>query len=184
MSSVGGWEASVPELVIIACAAKNGVIGNGPDIPWSIREEFRHFSETTMGSPCIMGDVTYESLPPKFRPLPGRENIVLTLDPDYDPEGVTLFRDWDEALDYVRSLDAPRTFICGGASIYRLGMEVADTIELTRLDRDYEGDVFFPEVDPEIWALERTEEASGVDRLSGESVAFAYQTWRRTPKIP
>ena len=125
----------MPEIVIIACTARNGVIGNGPEIPWSIKEEFRHFAETTMGSPCIMGDVTYESLPPAFKPLPGRENIVLTLDPDYNPEGVTLFRSWDEAMAYVRGLEAPRVFICGGASIYRLGMSVADTLELTRLDR-------------------------------------------------
>ena len=167
------------EIVMIACAAKNSVIGNGPDIPWSIKEEFKHFTELTMGSPCIMGDITYESLPPKFRPLPGRENIVLTLDPEYHPEGVTLFRDFDEAMDYVRGLKAARAFICGGASIYRLGMGIADTLELTRLDRDYEGDSTFPEVDPEIWSLDGTEKASGVDRKSGEPVTFEYQTWRR-----
>ena len=169
----------MPEIVMIACTARNSVIGNGPDIPWSIREEFRHFADLTMGAPCIMGDVTYESLPPKSKPLPGRENIVLTLNPGYDPDGVTLFRDWDEALEYIRKLEAPRAFICGGASIYRLGMERADTLELTRLDRDYEGDVFFPEVDPDVWSLARTESASGVDRMSGETVTFEYQTWRR-----
>jgi dihydrofolate reductase len=169
----------MPEIVMIACAARNNVIGNGPDIPWSIREEFRHFADLTMGSPCIMGDVTYESLPPRSKPLPGRENIVLTLDPSYDPEGVTLFRDFEEAMAYTRGLEAPRVFICGGASIYRLGMGVADTLELTRLDRDYEGDAFFPEVDPEIWRLEGAEKASGLDRKSGETVAFEYQNWRR-----
>ncbi len=169
----------MPEIVMIACAAKNSVIGNGPDIPWSIREEFKHFTDLTMGSPCIMGDITYESLPPKFRPLPGRENIVLTLDPDYNPEGVTLFRDFDKAMEYTRSLPATQAFICGGASIYRLGMGIADTLELTRLDRDFEGDVIFPEVDPELWNLENTERASAVDRISGDIVGFEYQTWRR-----
>jgi dihydrofolate reductase len=169
----------MPEIVMIACTARNSVIGNGPDIPWSIKEEFRHFADLTMGSPCIMGDVTYESLPPKSRPLPGRENIVLSLDPAYDPEGVTLFSDWDEALEYIRGLSAERAFICGGASIYRLGMEVADTLELTRLDRDYTGDVFFPEVNPDAWELVRTETASGQDRKSQETVSFEYQNWRR-----
>ena len=172
----------MPEIVMIACAAKNNVIGSGPDIPWSIREEFGHFTELTMGSPCIMGDVTYESLPPKYRPLPGRENIVLTLHPDYNPEGVTLFRDFDEAMDYTSGLTAARAFICGGASIYRLSIGIADTLELTRLDRGYEGDSTFPEVDPEIWTLESTEKASGADRKSGEAVTFEYQTWRR--KVP
>jgi dihydrofolate reductase len=169
----------MPEIVMIACAAKNSVIGNGPDIPWSIREEFQHFAGLTKGSPCIMGDITYESLPPKSKPLPGRENIVLTLDPDYEPEGVTLFRDFDTAMEYVRGLDADRAFICGGATIYRLGMGVAETLELTRLDRAYEGDATFPGIDPEAWALDQTRRASGLDRNSGETVGFEYQTWRR-----
>jgi dihydrofolate reductase len=164
---------------MIACAARNDVIGNGPDIPWSIKEEFKHFAELTMGSPCIMGDVTYESLPPKARPLPGRENIVLSLDPEYEPERVTLFRDFQEAMEYVQNLPAERAFICGGATIYRLCMDIADTLELTRLDRDYEGDSTFPEVDPEVWSLESKERSSALDRKSGETVTFEYQTWRR-----
>jgi dihydrofolate reductase len=171
----------MPEIVMIACTARNGVIGNGPDIPWSIREEFQHFASVTAGSPCIMGDVTFESLPPKSRPLPGRENVVLTLDPDYEPEGATVFRDFEEAMTYVAGLDAARAFICGGATIYRLAMGRADTLELTRLDRDYEGDFTFPDVDPEVWQLEQSQEASGLDRKSGEMVTLAYQTWRRRP---
>ncbi|MFC1661478.1 dihydrofolate reductase [Gemmatimonadota bacterium] len=169
----------MPEIVMVACAARNDVIGDGPDIPWSIKEEFQHFAKLTMGSPCIMGDVTYESLPPQSKPLPGRENIVLTLEPAYDPEGVTLFRDFDETMEYVSGLEATRAFICGGATIYRLGIAVADTLELTRLDREYAGDSTFPDVDPEVWSLEAAETASGVDRKSGEVVTFEYQTWRR-----
>jgi dihydrofolate reductase len=168
-----------PEIIMIACAARNDVIGNGPHIPWSIKEEFRHFVDLTMGYPCIMGDVTYESLPPSSKPLPGRENIVLTLNPDYEPEGVTLFRDLDEAMDYVAGLEAERAFICGGGTIYRLAMDRADALELTRLDRDYEGDSTFPQVDPEVWSLEATEAASGLDRISGDTVSFEYQIWRR-----
>jgi dihydrofolate reductase len=169
----------MPEIVMIACAARNDVIGNGPDIPWSIREEFRHFTDLTMGSPCIMGDVTYESLPPRYRPLPGRENIVLTLDPEYEPQGVILFRDFHQAMEYVKGLPADRAFICGGATIYRLALEMADTLELPRLDRDYQGDATFPSVDPAQWRLEATEGASGLDRNSGDLVEWEYQTWRR-----
>jgi dihydrofolate reductase len=164
---------------MIACAARNDVIGNGPDIPWSIREEFRHFTSTTMGSPCVMGDVTFESLPPRFRPLPGRENIVLTLDPEYHPAGVTLFRDFEEAMEYVGGLNVPRAFICGGATIYRLALDRADTLKLTRLDRDYSGDATFPKVDPSLWRLVASRPASGVDRNTGELVSWEYQTWRR-----
>jgi dihydrofolate reductase len=92
---------------------------------------------------------------------------------------VTLFRDFHEAMDYVHNLDADRAFICGGATIYRLAMDRADTLELTRLDRDYDGDSTFPEIDPEVWYLNSIERASGVDRKSGETVDFQYQTWRR-----
>jgi dihydrofolate reductase len=173
----------MPEIVMIACAARNHVIGNGPDIPWSLKEEFKHFTDTTMGSPCIMGDVTFESLPPKFRPLPGRENIVLSLDPEYEPEGVTLFRDFHEAMDYTAGLQTDRAFICGGATIYRLALDRADTLEVTLLDRPYEGDAFFPEIDPEVWELTGTSPASGIDRISGETVSWEYQTWRRRAKI-
>jgi len=173
----------VPEIVMIACAARNDVIGSGPDIPWSIREEFKHFTQMTMGYPCLMGDVTYESLPPKFKPLPGRENIVLTLDPSYEPEGVTLFRDLGEAMDYTGGLSSDRVFICGGATIYRLTMDLADTLELTRLDRDYEGDATFPPVDPRVWRLDSARAGHGTDRISGDPVNFHYQTWRRrTPR--
>lgn len=169
----------MPEIVLIACAARNDVIGNGPHIPWSVKEEFQHFAELTRGSPCVMGDVTYESLPPKSKPLPGRENIVLTLDPDYEPEGVTLFRDFDEAMGYVRGLEAERAFICGGATIYRLAMEAADTLELTRLDGEFEGDAFFPPVNPDVWALHRTELGQGRNRVDGNLIQFEYQTWRK-----
>ena len=169
----------MPELVMIACAAKNDVIGRGPEIPWSIREDFRHISDLTMGFPCLMGDVTYESLPMKYRPLPGRENIVLSLDPEYEPDGVTLFRDFHQALAYVRGLPTERAFICGGATIYRLGMVVADILEITRLDRVYEGDSTFPTIDGKIWELTQSTPASGLDRISGEHVSFTYQTWRR-----
>ena len=165
----------MPEIVMIACAARNGVIGNGPDIPWSIKEEFQHFAKLTAGSPCIMGDVTYESLPPGSRPLPGRENVVLTLDPDYEPEGATVFRDFEDAMEYVAGLDAARAFICGGATIYRLAMDRAETTMCMSNLRH----ISFPDVDPDAWRLDQSERASGLDRKSGETVTFEYQTWRR-----
>ena len=82
-------------------------------------------------------------------------------------------------MEYVAGLDAARAFICGGATIYRLAMDRAETLELTRLDQDYEGDSTFPDVDPDAWRLDQSERASGLDRKSGETVTFEYQTWRR-----
>jgi dihydrofolate reductase len=167
------------ELVVIAAVAQNGVIGSGTKIPWRLSEDFQRFKALTLGHPCLMGDVTYESLPTKFRPLPGRENIVLTFNRDYAPAGTTVFHAFEEALEYVRRKGEPRAFIIGGASIYRLGVEVADRLELTRIHRDYAGDVRFPEVDFDAWELVARTDCEGEDQLSGERVNYSYLTYRR-----
>ena len=90
------------EIIVIVAIAQNNAIGKDNDIPWHIKEDFEHFKEATMGYPCIMGDKTYESLPDFAKPLPGRENIVLTFDKEYKPEGTTIFYDFNEAIDYVK----------------------------------------------------------------------------------
>lgn len=121
-----------------------------------------------MGNPCIMGDVTYESLPK--RPLPGRENIVLTFKKDYAPEGAKVFHSWEDALSYVK--DKPRAFICGGASIYRLGLAVADVLEITRVHMNPEGDTCFPEINWDEWELV----------LEDPHEKYSFQTFKRIRK--
>ncbi|MBD3418692.1 MAG: dihydrofolate reductase [Chitinivibrionales bacterium] len=162
------------EIIIIAAVARNNTIGSKNTIPWSIREDFQHFKELTMGHPCIMGEVTFESLPQKWRPLPGRENIVLTFDKNYHPRGTTIFYDFKDAVAYVKKKAYPKAFITGGATIYRLGMEVADTLELTRINKDIAGDTVFPEIDETRWQLVRREDAQGLDRVSGETASFSF----------
>ncbi len=156
------------EIVVIVAVAENNAIGKDGDIPWNIPEDFLHFKKKTMGHPCIMGDVTFESLPESSRPLPGRENIVLTFDRKYNPPGAKIFHSWEDAIEYVK--DKEKVFICGGATIYRLGMKVADTLELTRVHRVVkDADTFFPEIDFKEWKLvneERHEE-------------FSFLTYRR-----
>jgi len=159
------------EIVVIAAVADNNVIGKDGDIPWRISEDFRHFKELTMGHPCIMGDVTFKSLPDNARPLPGRENIVLTFRKDYKPQGTTVFNDFDKAIEYVK--DKPKAFICGGATIYRLGLEVADTLELTRVHMQPEGDTLFPEIDFSKWKLVREEKHE----------KYSFLTYRRNHTI-
>ncbi len=165
------------EIIIIAALAQNGIIGSKNDIPWRISEDFKRFKQLTLGHPCIMGDATYESLP--ARPLPGRENVVLTLNREYQPPGVTLFHDFDQAIEYVRANGEQKAFITGGATIYRLAMQVADTLELTRVHREFDGDVRFPEYDLNVWEriFEETHEA--LDRVSTDLVRFTYETYRR-----
>jgi dihydrofolate reductase len=165
------------EIIIIAAVAQNGIIGAKNDIPWRISEDFKRFKQLTLGHPCIMGDSTYESLP--ARPLPGRENVVLTLNCEYRPPGVTLFHDFDEAIKYVCEKAEQKAFITGGATIYRLAMSIADTLELTRVHREFDGDVRFPDYDPQQWerVFEETHEA--LDRVSNDMVCFTYETYQR-----
>ncbi len=164
------------QIIIIAAVAENGVIGSKNDIPWRISEDFRRFKRLTFGHPCIMGRATYESLP--SRPLPGRENIVLTSNRDYQP-GVTLFHDFDEAIAYVHSKGEGKAFITGGATIYRLAMKVADVLDLTRVHRNFEGDVRFPDYDANDWERLFEETHEGVDSVSHQPVRFTYETYRR-----
>ena len=167
------------EIVIIVAVAQNGAIGLGDAMPWSFKKDMKHFKELTIGSPCIMGDVTYRSLPPRFRPLPGRENIVCTLDPAFAPEGTTVFSDFHEAVAYAKKSGHARAFITGGATIYRLGLDVADAMELTRIHQDYAGDTFFPEFDEKQWELVQSTEAKGLDRITGERVDLSFESFRR-----
>ena len=153
------------EIIIISAIAENNVIGNKGDIPWRISEDFKRFKEITLGHPCIMGKKTYESLPVK--PLPHRENIVLTSNKNLNIPSAKIFYSWDDALDYCK--DKEKVFICGGASIYKLGMKVADTLELTRVHQEPEGDTYFPEINFEEWELINEEKHEG----------FSFQTYKR-----
>lgn len=167
------------QIIIISAVAQNGVIGSKNDIPWRISDDFKRFKALTMGHPCIMGDSTYKSLPEKSRPLPGRENVVLTLDPNYHPEGATVFNDFNEAIAYVRNKGEEKAYITGGATIYKLGLAVADTLELTRIHRDVDGDVRFPEYNPDDWQLIASEDHEAMDTISNTMVKFTYETYKR-----
>jgi dihydrofolate reductase len=156
-----------PLVVIIAALSENRVIGKDGAIPWSVREDMRRFRELTTGFPCIMGRKTWESLPKK--PLPGRLNIVIskTLTPDAsgDASGETLvFPSLDEALKHCRGHE--KVFICGGASLYREALPLAERMEITMIHKTFEGDVFFPEIDSEIWTENTVLEKDGFSFVS------------------
>lgn len=167
------------EIVIIAAVADNGIIGSKNDIPWRISEDFKRFKRLTLGCPCIMGDATFESLPEKSRPLPGRENIVLTFNRDYCPAGTTVFHDFDEAIAYVRNKGETKAYITGGATIYGIAMKVANTLELTRVHGEFKGDVSFPAFEPADWEKVFTEDHESLDGVSQLPVRFTYETYRR-----
>ena len=138
------------EIIIIAAMAENRVIGKDNIIPWSLREDMARFRELTRGWPCIMGRKTWESLP--RRPLPGRLNVIVsgTLAANCTPEeDVIFFPSLPAAIRYCSAYQ--KVFICGGTAIYREALPLASKIELTLIHREYEGDAFFPEIDPAVW---------------------------------
>jgi dihydrofolate reductase len=141
------------EVVIIAAVAKNNVIGKAGKIPWHIKEDFQHFKSLTMGYPVIMGRNTFESL--TVKPLPGRENVVLSRN-KFSYPGIVVKSSMQEALDYCKKHD--KTFIIGGASVYEQGLGFADKLELTQINQDYEGDTYFPEVNFDEWQLDKKED--------------------------
>ena len=112
------------EIIIIAAIAQNGVIGKGSEIPWYIKEDFEHFKELTQGHAVIMGSKTYETLPTK--PLSNRFNVVLNFEENYTAPGTLVKTSFSEALDACKHYK--KIFIIGGASVYALGLKVADKL--------------------------------------------------------
>lgn len=128
------------EIILIAAIARNGIIGRDNKLPWNIPEDLKLFKQTTMGYPMIMGRKTFQSL---LRPLPGRRHIVLSRKSDYLPEGGEWAPNLAAALQMCR--DAEKVFVIGGSEIFKQTLPIATGMILTLLDRDAEGDVFFPE---------------------------------------
>lgn len=153
------------EIIIIAAIAENGVIGKDNNIPWHISDDLKRFKKITMGYPVIMGRKTWESM--DGRPLPGRKNIVLTRQQNYPAVGCELFGSINEAVDHCADLE--KVFIIGGTTIYATGLKIADTLELTRVHRQVEGDTYFPEVDFSKWKKVSEEKQNG----------FSYLTYKR-----
>ncbi|MDE2094150.1 MAG: dihydrofolate reductase [Burkholderiales bacterium] len=131
-----------PALSLIAAVARNGAIGRNNALVWSEPEDLRHLRRITMGCPVIMGRKTWDSLPPRFRPLPGRRNIVLTRDRDWRAEGAQPVASITDALALLEG--TPKAFVIGGAEVYTLALPLASELVLTEIDADLHGDTFFP----------------------------------------
>ncbi len=127
---------------LVAAVARNGVIGRDNGLAWRLPEDARHFRAVTLGAPVIMGRHTWDSLPPRFRPLPGRRNLVLTRQPSWQAEGAEPVPSLDDAL--LRLAGSERVAVIGGAQVYALALPRADELVLTEIERDFEGDSFFP----------------------------------------
>jgi dihydrofolate reductase len=166
-------------IVLIAAVARNGVIGRDNDLPWRLPEDLQFFRRTTMGHPVLMGRRNWDSLPAKFRPLPGRHNLVLTRNPDWQAEGATVVHSLAQALD--RLGDAPVLYVIGGGELYRLALPLADEIVLTEIDREVDGDVHFPAWDRSAFEV-TARETHPVD--SPDAIGYDRVHYRKKPTRP
>lgn len=162
---------------LIWAQARGGVIGAGGTMPWHLPEDLKHFSRTTKGSPVVMGRRTWQSFPAKFRPLPGRTNIVITRDDSFADEGAVRARDLTEALRIAEQTVAttaaatpagtpsdadshPMIWVIGGGSIYREAIADADLLVVTEIDLEVVGDTTAPDVPDHFYAA-TTDPAAG-----------------------
>lgn len=160
---------SKPRIAYVVAMDNNRLIGRDNDLPWRLPDDMVWFRERTMGKPCVLGRKTYDSLPARFRPLPGRLNIVVTRNPDYHAPGALVVQSVDEALHAAGEVD--EIIIVGGSALFRQLMPVVDRIYLTQVHGAAEGDVFFPEFNADEW-----QETYRQEHSSDEQHAYSF-TW-------
>jgi dihydrofolate reductase len=140
---------SRPIISFVVAMDHNRLIGVDGGLPWQLPEDMKHFRRVTMGKPVLMGRVTYESIPPRFRPLPGRTNIVLTRQETYEAPDCILVNSLDEAL--AAAAGEPELMVIGGAKLYEQLLPQAERLYLTLVDGEFSGDAYFPELDMSQW---------------------------------
>jgi dihydrofolate reductase len=158
---------------LIVAAAENGVIGRQGELPWRLSDDLRRFKSITMDKPIVMGRKTWESI---GRPLPGRQNIVITRQPGYAAEGCDVVSSVDAAI--AASGAADEIMIIGGSEIYQLFLSRAERIYLTRVHADVEGDASFVLPDAADWRLTSDERHAADERNE-----FDY-SFRRYDRVP
>jgi len=160
------------QVSLIAAVGRHGEIGRGNDLLWRTREDQLHFKNTTMGHPVVMGRKTWDSLPERFRPLPGRRNIVVSRNAAFEAAGAEVVSSLDDALALAG--DVPRVFVVGGAQLYALALAGAQELVLTEVDAAFDADAFFP-----AWDRQAFDEVSRDTRTDPEGRPYAFVTYRR-----
>lgn len=160
------------KLVIIAAAGENNALGINNDLPWHLPDDFKRFKQLTSGHKIIMGRKTLESFP---KPLPNREHIAITRDPNYTPKFTcTIVNSLEEAISLTETDSL--AYIIGGGEIYKQAMSFATHIELTRIHAPFKADTFFPEINLKEWEIINEEYHPKDDKHEFD---FTFQTFKR-----
>ncbi len=158
---------------LVAAVARGGVIGRGGTLPWRIREDMAHFRAVTTGHPVVMGRRTWESLPDRFRPLPGRRNVVVTRNAAWHNRDAERATSLEDALRLLA--DEEQMSVIGGGELFAAALPFADELALTEIDLEVDGDTFFPNWDRGDFA-----ETSREEHVSEDGTPFAFVTYERT----
>jgi dihydrofolate reductase len=157
---------------LIYARAANGVIGKDNAMPWHLPEDLAHFKRLTQGWPVIMGRKTWDSLPARFRPLPGRTNVVITRQTDWHAAGAQPASSLADALGLCAASE--EVWVIGGAQIYAQAEPLADRIEVTEIDQNFEGDALAPVLGPQWTATARE------DHMAASGLKFSFMTYRKS----
>ena len=161
------------KITLVVAASTNNVIGKDNQLVWNLPNDMKYFKNVTWGMPVVMGRKSFESL---GKPLAGRKNIVLTRQKDWKAEGTIAVKDINDAFFLAQEMDYKEVMVIGGGEIFKMIIDRADRIHLTRVDATLEGDAFFPELKADVWKM-----VSHVDHPSDEKHKYAYsfQVWEK-----
>ena len=159
-------------LHLIFARAANGVIGKNNALPWHLPEDMAHFKRTTLGCPVIMGRKTWDSLPERFRPLPGRLNVVVTRQADWSAPGALRAASLEDAVALCPA--HADVWVIGGAQLYAQALPLARSAVVTEIDAEYDGDAYAPQFGPQ-W-----KESARASHVSSGGLPFSFVTYTHT----
>ncbi|MEM1289182.1 MAG: dihydrofolate reductase [Pseudomonadota bacterium] len=165
------------QTVLIAAVARNGVIGRQNDLPFRLKSDLKRFKALTLGHPVLMGRLTYQSI---GRPLPGRPNLVVSGDREFSAPGCEVYQDLELSVERAKlladGLSKKAIFILGGGRIYQQSIGMADRLEITHVQAEPEGDVYFPTIEPDVWKI-IAEQAQAAQE--GDEADMIFRTYQR-----
>ena len=154
---------------LIAAVADNRVIGKDNKLVWDLPRDMKYFMDTTSNHFILTGRKNYESIPPKFRPLKNRTNVIITRQNDYEAEGTIIVHSLEEALELARNEGEEEVFVIGGGEIFEQSIDLADRLYITEVKSEFNGDTVFPEYNPADW-----KEISRVENLPDDNHKYAF----------